>query len=188
MYEDYFDIKLNDGRTLLWKNFGQVITLDDEDLRKKPIAVEGDIVTKDRFKDIEVLEDYHWFINAKKFQNGEGAGTVIFRFPADEIVIMINCEFQTRLEEYPERDYFYWLNEYRLYNDFKEMIGVDENKAIEYLNNWRRPKLKTNGEVKAIVYHNSEPIYVAILNGESRKSVVDAFFRKIYYLKFLHGE
>ena len=186
MYEDYFDIELKDGRLFRWKNFGQVITVDGEDIRKKPMQVEGAIIEKDRFKNIDSLEDYYWFINSKAFYGHEDV--IILRFAGDEIYIMINHEFKTRSSDYPEMDYFDWINDYKLYSEFKERMGVDEEKAIAYLNNWRRPKLKTNGIVSAVIYHNSEPIYVGILDGEKKKSSIDAFFRKIYNLKFLHGE
>jgi len=186
MYEDYFDITLSTGQVFRWKNFGQVITIDEEDARKKPASVEGAVIKKERFQDIEILKDYYWFINSQVFY--EEPTTIIFKFPFDEIAIIINHKYETRLQEYPERDYFWWINEYKLYNDFKSRLDVDDEKAIKYLKNWSRPRLKTNAEVKAVVYHNSEPVYVALLDSETKKTSIDAFFRMIYYLQFLHGE
>ena len=185
MYEDYFDIKLNDGRNFRWKNFGQVVTIDGEDIRKKPVNISGAIINREKFKDIEVLQDYQWFINANIFSGNEPA-EIILRLPSDEIYIVINNIFDTRLVQYPELDYYDAIN-LKFYNDFVKRIG-DEDKAFTYLTNWRRPKLKTNGEVKIIIYHNGDTLYVGMLDAEKKKAVIDAFYRMIYYTQFLSGE
>jgi len=184
IYSDYFELTLNDGRVFQWKNFGQSITVDGADLRKTYVSVAGAVMQKEVFSNIEGLEDYQWLVDAYEFGYGEEPNSIVFKLPADEIVIFLNQEYVSRNESYPEMDYFDWLNDYKKFNKFKEMMNLDESKAIDYLNKWRRPKLKTNGIIKAVVMHNSSEIYVGIYAGEKKKSVVDAFFRMAYKLQF----
>lgn len=183
MYNDYFEIELVDGRTLQWKNFGQVITIDDVDARTHPIGVSGAILTKEEFSAIEGM-NFEWLINAYEVGYGEEESYINLTFPRDRIVINLNSKYTTRNEDYPEEDYFYWINEYNLFGELVKRLNVTEDKAINYLMNWRRPKLKTNGKVKIVVYHNEIPIYVGLADAEKKKSCVDAFFRFIYETQF----
>jgi len=183
MYDDYFELELVDGRTLRWKNFGQIITLDTLDARKHPIGVSGAVLTKEDFESIEEI-NYEWLINSYEVGYGEEESYVNLTFPRDRITINLHSLYLTRYEEYPERDYFYWISEYSLFGEYVKRMKVTEDKAINYIMNCRRPKLKTNGIVNMVVYHNEIPTYVGMLDGENKKSCIDAFFRFIYETQF----
>lgn len=188
IYEDYFDIQLQDGRMFRWKNFGQSVTIGNEDLRKAQTNVVGAIIEKEEFEDIEVLSDFQWLVDAKEFGYGEEENMIYFNLPLDNIVLTLNTKYESRNADYPEGDYFYWVNEYPLYDEYKSRMGTDEEKTYTYLTNWRRPKLKTNALVKVVVWHNDVPVYVGMLDGDNKKSAIDAFFRMIYKLQFEYGE
>lgn len=186
MYNDYFELELKDGRTLLWKNFGQVITIDNKDFRKENINTTGAVLTNEDFNNLDIgFEDFLWIINAYEVGHGEDDNLIELTTPTDTITIVLNKIYNTRIEEYTEQDYFYWVNEYSLFGELMERLKVTEDKAINYLLNWRRPKLKTNGVVKMVVFHNGTPVYVGMLDAEKKKSCIDAFFRLIYYFQFL---
>jgi len=186
MYDDYFELELLDGRTLRWKNFGQVVTVDNLDARKLRIGTSGAVLNKEDFEAITEI-NFEWLINAQEFGYGKEESYINLTFPRDWIEIKLHAKYDTRDEEYPERDYFYWINEYILFGEYVKRLNVTEDKAIDYLLNWRRPKLKTNGSIQAVVYHNGTPVYVGMLDNEKKKACVDSFFRLIYGIQ-LHGE
>ncbi|HDK27628.1 MAG TPA: hypothetical protein ENG48_11165 [Candidatus Atribacteria bacterium] len=185
MFHDYFELDLVSGEKLLWKNFGQVITINGKDFRKQKVEVGGAIMRQSEFSFVEnVAELFNWIIDAYEVGYGTEENYISITTPTDKIVIELNTEYDTRSEQFPERDYFYWINEYPLYQEFKTRMGLEENKVLKYLENWRRPKLRTNGKIKMVVYHNEIPTYVGMLDGEKKKSYIDAFFRLIYYFQF----
>jgi hypothetical protein len=186
MFHDYFELDLVSGEKFLWKNFGQVVTIDGKDFRKQDVHVTGAVLEQSEFIFVEdIAEEFKWIINAYEVGYGEEGNHIIINTPTDNITIDLHVEYGTRNEEYPERDYFYWVNEYPLYQEFITRMKLEEDKAIKYLDNWSRPKLKANGNVNMVVHHNNVPACVGIFDGEKKKSTVDAFFRLIYYFQFV---
>ena len=185
IYSDYFDLELDDGIQFRWKNFGQVITLDGKDAREQDIEVSGIIIPKEEFSTYEQLGKFKWLVDAYEFGYGKEESILTLNFPNDNIKFILHKEYKTRLEEYPEQDYFYWVNEYVPFGELISRLDVTEDKAINYLLNWRRPKLKTNNPVAVAVWQNEIPIYVGMLDAEKKKSSVDAFFRLIYFYQYL---
>ena len=183
LHNDYFDLDLANGSKFVWKNFGQVVTIDGADITKENFNVDGAIIPKELLEKFEISGE--WLVDAYEVGYGENENHITIGTTTDTIHIDLHLKYGTRNDAYPDDAYFYWVNEYPAFKEYVSMIGLTEDKAIDYLMNWRRPKLKTNAPVLMVVIHNNKPKYVAILDSEGRKSYVDAFFRLVYSLQFM---
>lgn len=191
MYEDFFKISLEEEKFFVWKNFGQVIKYGTKEDHQRLNTTETKVESENALVDpinpeeygIEIEVDlFPWYVNSFRLCYEDDPSNILFTLPCGNTVrIVTNEKFDTRSKDLPDNDYFYWINDWEYFTEYAEKTNQLKDDAVDYIQNWRRPELITNASIKMVVFLNDDPIYIGLLESETRKTYIDAFYRALHY-------
>lgn len=189
-FEDYFRFSLPNGKDFLWRNFGQIIRVDGVKASKlSSVDISGEtFITQVNLEKYDVEKPLeNWYVNAFDICYGDEPMEGEITVGDHTIKLIANKEWDTRSEDLPEKEYFYWVNNWKYFQEYTERTNQLDEDAVDYINNWRRPELKTNAPIKLVVRTDFGPSFVGIPRSETRKTYLDACYRLIHYLREIDG-
>lgn len=194
-FNDFFEIVDLDANKLIWKNFGQIIKWKESDKEEVPISKVAVAKSENAILPPLNLEDFDisigqkllpWYIDSYRLCYNEDEITEIeINLPNNKnLTVKSNIEIDSRSEDMPRKDYFYWVNDWKHFEEYVERTNQLQDEAEQYIANWFRPELKTNAPIKLLIEYDGEPEFIGLLDGEKRKTYIDAFYRALYFLRW----
>lgn len=196
-YNDFFEIIDTEGNKLLWKNFGQIIKWFDHNKDGEGVPLSSLVTAKSDNSVLPPLdlEDFEieinqnllpWYVDSYRlcYEEDEVSKIEMLLPNGDIFTVIANIEIDSRNEDMPKHDYFYWVNSWEHFKEYSERTNQLPEDAEQYIANWFRPELKTNAPIKILVKINGIPEFIGLLEGETRKTYIDAFYRALHFLRW----